>query len=217
MGARRARQGYGDMDWPGACTLLSHLPLPMWPLIYHKTFAFQEIGISEVQNGNLKENPADLGSSLVVTQASLSGNHLPGWGLQLDSALEISLAQVPHSVIIPSTLASYLMDQHLSVWHRQLSTGGEVSQCGHDAAERQRRSRATEHEAVDCGHASQARVPPQRIATCVTYQLHAHPCSLINCLEPSSQGLYEDLENLKSYSGDRSKSPSKVNKAMNPV
>lgn len=124
MGARRARQGYGDMDWPGACTLLSHLPLPMWPLIYHKTFAFQEIGISEVQNGNLKENPADLGSSLVVTQASLSGNHLPGWGLQLDSALEISLAQVPHSVIIPSTLASYLMDQHLSVWHRQLSTGG---------------------------------------------------------------------------------------------
>lgn len=124
MGARRARQGYSDMDWPGACTLLSHLPLPMWPLIYHKTFAFQEIGISKVQNGNLKENSADLGSSLVVTQASLSGNHLPGWGLQLDPALEISLAQVPHSVIIPSTVASYLMDQQLSVWHRQLSTVG---------------------------------------------------------------------------------------------
>lgn len=148
IGARSARQGYGDMDWPGACTLLSHLPLPMWPLIYHKTFAFQEIGISKVQNGNLEENPADVGSSLVVTQASLSGNHLPGWGLQLDSALDISLAQVLHAVIIPSTVASYLMGQQLNVWYRQLSIRGEVSQCGHDAAEWQRRSRATEHEAV---------------------------------------------------------------------
>lgn len=109
------------MNWPGACTLLSHLPLPMWPLIYHKRFAFQEIGISKVQNGNLKENPADLGSSLVVTQASLSGNHLPGWGLQLASTLETSLAQVSRSVNTPSTVASYLMDQQLSVWHRQSS------------------------------------------------------------------------------------------------
>lgn len=77
--------------------------------------------MSKVQSGNLKENPADLGSSLVVTQASLSGNHLPGWGLQLASALEASLAQVSHSVITPSTAASYLMDQQLSVWHRQSS------------------------------------------------------------------------------------------------
>lgn len=65
-----------------------------------------------------------MGGSLVVTQASLSGNHLPGWGLQLDSALDISLAQVPHAVIIPATVASYLMGQQLSVWHRQLSIGG---------------------------------------------------------------------------------------------
>lgn len=119
FGARRASQDYGDMNWPGACTRLSHLPLPMWPLIYHKRFAFQEIGISKVQNGNLKEKPVDLGSSLVVTQASLSGSHLPGWGLQLASALETSLAQVSHSVITPSTVASYLMDQQWSVWPRQ--------------------------------------------------------------------------------------------------
>lgn len=124
IGARRARQGYGDMDWPGAHTLLSHLPLPMWLLIYHKTFAFQEIGIPKVQNGNLKESPVDPGSSLVVTQPSLSGNHLPGWGLQLASALEISLAQVLHPVIMPATVASYLMDQQLSVWHRQTSIWG---------------------------------------------------------------------------------------------
>lgn len=112
------------MNWPGACTLLSHLPLPRWPLIYHKRFAFQEIGISKVQNGNLKENPADLGSSSVVTQASLSGNHLPGWGLQLASALETSLAQVSQSVITASRVASYLMDQQLSVWQAQSSVWG---------------------------------------------------------------------------------------------
>lgn len=120
--ARRASQDYGDMNWPGACTLLSHLPLPMWPLIYHKRFAFQEIGISKVQNGDLKENPANLGSVLVGTQASLSGNHLPGWGLlELASALETSLAQVSHSVITSFTVASYLMDQQLSVRHKQSS------------------------------------------------------------------------------------------------
>lgn len=187
------------MDWPGAYTLLSHLPLPMWPLIYHKTFAFQEIGISKVQSGNLKENPADLGSSLVVTQASLSGNHLPEWGLQLDSALEISLAQVPHAVIIPSTVASYLMDQQLSVWHRQLSIGGRflsvVMMLQNGKGDPGQQSMKLWQKDFP----SQARVLPQHIATCVTYWLHARLCSLINCLKPSSQGLCKDLVNLKSY------------------
>lgn len=90
---------------------------------FHEGSTFCETCMSRAQGGSLGESAPvpvqQFGSDPLVASHLRVAIHLTGWGLQLASAPDASLAQLPPLINMSSAIARRLMDQVSSVWHRQ--------------------------------------------------------------------------------------------------